>query len=342
MKNGKGLVAAAAKVLVAAFILVVTGTAAPPALAQEPEKPQPAAQSPQPPAPELQPAAQPAPPKDLVLRGDATCTLCHNTPEILSIGQARHGVTGDARTPSCQTCHGESTGHMTNPAGAPPDVVFKKGPFEASDDRVRAGQCLACHRGTARTRWDGSPHQNNQLGCNDCHRVHVSADPVLARRTQIDVCFACHKEPRADSHKISTHPIQVGKVVCSDCHNPHGSAGPALVKKNTINETCWTCHADKRGPFLFEHQPVVENCAYCHTPHGSNITPLLSSRPPWLCQSCHDGQHSSENAIGRNAAGNQAGLTNQNPSNQALGRACLNCHSVIHGSNSPSGGYLQR
>jgi DmsE family decaheme c-type cytochrome len=341
MKNGKGLVAAALRVLAAAFIVLVTGTAATPALAQEPEKPQPAAQSPQPPAPEPQPAAQAAPPKDLVLRGDATCTRCHNTPEILSIGQTRHGVTGDARTPSCQTCHKESVGHMTNP-GTPPDVVFKKGPFEASDDRIRAGQCLACHRGTARTRWDGSPHQNNQLGCNDCHQVHAPTDRVLAKRTQIDVCFSCHKEPRADSHKISTHPIQVGKVVCSDCHNPHGSAGPSLVKMNTINETCWTCHADKRGPFLFEHQPVVENCALCHTPHGSNISPLLSSRPPWLCQACHDGQHSSENAFGRNAAGNQAGLTSQNPSNQALGRACLNCHSVIHGSNSPSGGYLQR
>jgi DmsE family decaheme c-type cytochrome len=304
------------------------------AIAQEPT---PAAA--QPPAPA---AAQQPVPKDLVLRDDAKCTRCHDAPGILSIGQTRHGVTADMRTPTCTTCHGESAGHLKEGPGTKPDVVFKKGPYEVSDDRVRAGQCLSCHRGTARTRWDGSQHQNNQLACNNCHQVHAPADRVLAKKTQTEVCFACHKEQRADSHKISTHPIQAGKVVCSDCHNPHGSAGPTLVKKNTINETCWTCHADKRGPFLFEHQPVVENCAYCHTPHGSNLSPLLVSRPPWLCQSCHDGQHSSENAIGRNAAGNQAGLTNQSPSNQATGRACLNCHSVIHGSNSPSGGYLQR
>ena len=27
--------------------------------------------------------------------------------------------------------------------------------------------------------------------------------------------------------------------------------------------------AEKRGPFLWEHAPVVENCTNCHTPHGS-------------------------------------------------------------------------
>jgi DmsE family decaheme c-type cytochrome len=276
---------------------------------------------------------------------DKVCTVCHNeswrTP-VISIYQTKHGVIGDSRTPACQSCHGVSEGHLTKGPGTAPDVVFKKGPFKVSDDRTRSTQCLTCHRGEARTRWAGSPHQNNQLACNDCHKVHAPVDPVLAKKTQAPVCFACHKEQRADTLKISSHPIKEGKVVCSDCHNPHGSAGPMLVKKNTINETCWQCHAEKRGPFLFEHQPVVENCANCHTPHGSNITPLLQSRAPWLCQSCHDGQHSSENAIGRNAAGNQGGLVNANPSNQALGRACLNCHSEIHGSNSPNGGYLQR
>lgn len=290
-------------------------------------------------------AAEPGEVAKAALARDAVCTACHNeswrTP-VLAIYQTKHGVKADARTPGCQTCHGESAGHLKEGPGTKPDVVFKKGPYELSDDRVRAGQCLTCHKGTARTHWDGSPHQNNQLACNDCHQVHAPVDRVLAKKTQTEVCFACHKEQRADSYKISSHPIKEGKVVCSDCHNPHGSSGPSLVKKNTINETCWTCHADKRGPFLFEHQPVVENCAYCHMPHGSNISPLLVSRSPWLCQSCHDGQHSSETAIGRNAAGNQAGLVNANPSNQALGRGCLNCHSEIHGSNSPNGGYLQR
>jgi len=288
-----------------------------------------------------------APRKDLVLNGDARCTRCHDAednPQILEIGKSKHGVRGDARTPTCTSCHGESDSHVNKPADATerprPDRTFTK--HSTTPVEARNEACLSCHKGTARTRWDGSPHHVNQLACADCHQAHAAVDRVLVKKTQAPVCFACHREQRADSYKISTHPIQVGKVACSDCHNPHGSAGPSLVKKNTINETCFMCHTDKRGPHLWEHQPVVENCANCHTPHGSNLSPLLVSRAPWLCQSCHDGQHSSENPVGRNAAGNQGGLTNQSPSNQAVGRACLACHSVIHGSNSPQGGFFQR
>jgi DmsE family decaheme c-type cytochrome len=290
---------------------------------------------------------KPAARKDLVLNGDAKCTRCHDAednPQILEIGKTKHGVRGDARTPTCTSCHGESDTHVNKPANATerpkPDRTFTKKsetPIEARNDA-----CLTCHKGTARTHWTGSTHQVNQVACADCHQVHAATDKVLWRKTQTTVCFTCHREQRADSFKISTHPIKEGKVVCADCHNPHGSPGPSMVKKNTINETCHTCHAEKRGPFLFEHQPVVENCANCHTPHGSNLSPMLVSRAPFLCQSCHDGQHSSENPIGRNAASNQGGFTGTSPSNQATGRACLNCHSVIHGSNSPNGGYFQR
>jgi DmsE family decaheme c-type cytochrome len=285
----------------------------------------------------------PTPPKDLILRGDAKCTTCHDQnsyPGVMAIGQTKHGVTGDLRTPTCTNCHGESTDHQANPGATKPDRTFTKNSTTPFDERADA--CLSCHKGTARTHWAGSQHQVNQVVCSDCHQIHAPQDRVLQRKTQTQVCFACHREQRADSYKISTHPIQIGKVICSDCHNPHGSAGPSLVKKNTVNETCHLCHAEKRGPFLFDHQPVVENCANCHTPHGSNLTPLLVSRPPWLCQSCHDGQHSSENPVGRNAASNQGGFSGASPSNQAVGRACLACHSEIHGSNSPNGGYFQR
>lgn len=276
---------------------------------------------------------------------DKMCTVCHNESwraPVLSIYQTKMGVVGDPRTPSCQSCHGVSEGHLKQGPGTKPDVVFKKGPYPVSDDKVRAGQCISCHKGAARTRWDGSAHQNNQVACNDCHKVHAPVDPVLARKTQTQVCFACHREQRADSLKISTHPIREGKVVCADCHNPHGSSGPSMVKRNSITETCHQCHAEKRGPFLFEHQPVVENCANCHAPHGSNLSPMMLSRSPFLCQSCHDGPHASETPAGRNAAGFQGGFTGANPSANVTGRGCLNCHSQIHGSNSPSGGYFQR
>jgi DmsE family decaheme c-type cytochrome len=283
------------------------------------------------------------------LQKDALCTKCHDESEnapILSLYQTKHGVRGDSRTPTCQACHGASAAHLkgavngekTRPA---PDYVFKKGVYQASDNKDRAAQCLTCHKGGKRNLWEGAQHDAAGVACNDCHVVHRPKDKLLDKKTQAEVCFACHKEQRADSKKLSHHPISEGKVVCGDCHNPHGSSGPKLLKKNTVTETCFQCHAEKRGPFLFEHQPAVEDCTNCHTPHGSNIAPLLKSRPPMLCQECHDGSHASGTPVGPNAAGKQAGLTGSVSANN-VGNACMNCHRQVHGSNSPAGAYFQR
>jgi len=292
---------------------------------------------------------------DEALKKDQVCTRCHDESEtlpILSIYQTPHGVRGDVRTPTCQSCHGESLKHLhgdKNVQGrAKPDVIFNKHTFPVSSPGERAEACLACHKGTARTHWDGSQHETAGLACNDCHKIHQPVDKVRQKSTQREVCFTCHKEQRADTHKISTHPLDAGKMACSDCHNPHGSTGPKLLKKNTVNETCWQCHADKRGPFLWEHQPVSEDCTNCHTPHGSNITPLLKDRPPMLCDDCHDGPHNSQAPYGAGMAGTQ-GTTVTNPllnannaSSSAAGRACMNCHVMVHGSNSPAGALLHR
>ena len=59
-------------------------------------------------------------PKDGVLRGDATCTRCHDAESdfpVFAIGKTRHGVTADGRTPTCTDCHGPSDTHMNIPEG---------------------------------------------------------------------------------------------------------------------------------------------------------------------------------------------------------------------------------
>ena len=295
---------------------------------------------------------------DVALKRDAVCTKCHDESEtkpVLSIYLTRHGVRADARTPTCQQCHGESEKHVRGDASqkgrARPDVVFgKDGVYEADEAPVQAAACLNCHKNGARSHWSGSQHESHDIACAQCHRVHMRSDPVLVKTTQAEVCFACHKEQRAQTHRYSTHPLDAGKMSCSDCHNPHGTTGPTLLVKNSVNDTCYTCHAEKRGPFLWEHGPVVDDCTNCHTPHGSNNAPLLKTRAPYLCQECHVADHGRTLYSGQNlpggaaatVAGTQTNALLQSPNAQANGRACLQCHSQVHGSNHPGGAKFLR
>jgi DmsE family decaheme c-type cytochrome len=291
---------------------------------------------------------------DSSLKGDAVCTRCHDETEakpVLSIYKTAHGVKADARTPGCQTCHGASEAHVKNVAGTDvrPWVDIDFGPKAPTDPRVQSETCLDCHRGGLRNHWDGSEHERSDVPCSSCHAVHTSHDKVLAKATQQEVCYACHKTQRAQVHRLSAHPIVAGKVSCSDCHNPHGSTGPKLMARDSVNETCYTCHADRRGPFLWEHTPVTEDCTNCHTPHGSNNPALLKTRVPFLCQQCHTGDHSRDINSAAHLPGGNATTVNgrqplgaQAPRLQANARACLNCHSVVHGSNHPAGARFQK
>lgn len=292
------------------------------------------------------------------LDSDAVCTRCHDENEnkpILSIYQTPHGNKADARTPSCQACHGVSDAHVHAdpklPTPPSPDIVFseKSKHYPATSADARNGQCLGCHQNGLRTHWTGSQHQGQGVACSSCHTSHEPHDKVLAKGTQPEVCFNCHKAQRSETHLFSTHPIQAGKTACSDCHNPHGSTGPKLLVKNSTNETCYTCHAEKRGPFLWEHSPVFDDCSNCHTPHGSNNTPLLKTRVPWLCQECHSADHAQTVNSGANlidgdvtTVNGQQTPANLNPRSQLNARACLNCHTQIHGSNHPAGAKFNR
>ncbi len=276
--------------------------------------------------------------------GVDTCLGCHeSSPEfpLLAILQTRHGTKGDPRTPfgsehGCQSCHGRAGAHVSDPVDAP--VAIRFGPDTPAD--VQNEPCLSCHRGGKHMNWKGSPHDNNGVACASCHEVHAAADPMLEhadlrpetwRRAQSDTCFGCHPQERARMHRVSAHPLKEGQMRCSDCHNPHGSTGPSQLVRGTVNETCYSCHAEKRGPFLWEHAPVREDCTNCHEPHGSNHPPLLNSRGPFLCQQCHMASFHPSTAYTPNR------LPGGAPADQLLTRNCLNCHTEIHGSNHPAG-----
>ena len=101
------------------------------------------------------------------------------------------------------------------------------------------------------------------------------------------------------------------------------------VTRASTSETCYTCHQDKRGPFLWEHEPVRENCSGCHDPHGSHHDYMLTTRSPLLCQRCHIATRHPTSLYDAT----QAGVAN----NRLFNKGCANCHNTIHGSNHPSG-----
>ncbi len=266
---------------------------------------------------------------DLVLNGDAQCTRCHDEYEfypVLSIGKTKHGTRADARTPSCISCHGGSEAHLagsetedTRPAL---DIVF--GVKSMTPVTEQNQTCLSCHQGGERIHWQLGAHNGNDVACTSCHQIHSEHDKVADRLTQAAVCFSCHKQQRMDTRKFSRHPIEEGKVVCSDCHNAHGSASVNALVRDSLVDTCYQCHAEKRGPFIWNHEPVNEDCSFCHSSHGSNIDAMLNTRMPMLCQNCHEGDA-------------HRGLPPSETSRMTTGRGCVNCHTNIHGSNSPAG-----
>ncbi len=295
--------------------------------------------------------ADKATPKDLVLKGDAKCTRCHDENDdypVLDIAKTRHGGVANFVSLTCTSCHGDSNAHINNPEGKKdrpkPDYVFgKKGAATPAADRAQA--CLACHAGNRHLAfWESGRHKKNDVACDNCHVIHeaknvplrkenptVSPLVTTTRQLQYETCTNCHKQIRSQLLKTSHHPIIEGKLNCTSCHNPHGALSHAMVKDESVNQLCTGFHVDKRGPFMQEHAPVEENCLTCHNSHGSIHAKLLNERVPNLCQDCHDWSRHP----GTYYSGNQ-GWSASPPNTRLVARACLNCHTNIHGSNAPA------
>jgi DmsE family decaheme c-type cytochrome len=148
-------------------------------------------------------------------------------------------------------------------------------------------------------------------------------------KRQPELCLQCHQMRRAQLQRSSHMPYREGKVTCTSCHNPHGTPNPKMLIQSSTNENCLSCHTERRGPFLWEHPPVLENCANCHEAHGSNNPQLLKVRMPRVCDDCHDSSRHPTQAQPLSSIKN-------------FNRGCTNCHSYIHGSNHPSGSAFLR
>ena len=274
-----------------------------------------------------------APAADYV--GSDTCLACHED-ATTHLANTVHWKAAQPRSPAaamgCESCHGPGSRHIEDPSD---DTTIKK--FTKMRPREVSATCLGCHTQASHAMWDGSMHDSRNLSCTTCHSVHnpVSEHAQLKASREVELCAGCHRTEVLKMNRVSHMPVTETAMTCSSCHNPHGSTNVRLLKTgNWINESCVSCHAEKRGPFLFEHAAGRESCVTCHDPHGSSNEKMLVAKLPMLCQRCHIGsRHPS--TIYDNAA-------LQTNSNRLLGRGCVNCHQNIHGSNHPSGQTLTR
>jgi DmsE family decaheme c-type cytochrome len=285
--------------------------------------------------------AAPIPTNPLAPNADAigarTCIACHSQENVqashtLHVASFRAGAANSGPQAACETCHGPGSEHAKNPTAPGSIIAFTHD--SKTTPATQAGVCLGCHAGGARQHWIGSVHEERGLSCADCHNpmARLSPEGVLAKPTINEVCATCHQDIRAKFNRRSHMPLPEGQIACTDCHNPHGTLTKPLLKTDTVNETCYTCHAEKRGPFLYEHAPVRESCLNCHDPHGSNQQTLLLAPLPMLCQQCHTmTRHPNDLQVPTNLG------PGPNPDERLMGRACLTCHTNIHGSNNPSG-----
>ncbi|MEN8153716.1 MAG: GSU2203 family decaheme c-type cytochrome [Acidobacteriota bacterium] len=268
--------------------------------------------------------------------GDKACLECHD--DVMKNYQKNvHSRLKDFELKGlkkgCESCHGPGGEHAKE-GDTTKIVSFKKGSKAGT-----SGACLSCHKSLKASDWNLSDHAASEVGCAVCHPIHkgksvAKEDPYL--------CMSCHKDIKVQSMYPSHHPLREGKMKCSSCHSHHGSLVNNLKSNERINDLCYSCHADKRGPFVFEHAPVTEDCLSCHNPHGTVANNLLKQSEPFLCLQCHESHlHAGRIGMDHEKTLPSTQWTSANPHGtdgwrRAFLTKCTQCHFKIHGTDDPS------
>ncbi|HXJ11745.1 MAG TPA: DmsE family decaheme c-type cytochrome [Candidatus Limnocylindrales bacterium] len=261
--------------------------------------------------------------------GVETCKTCHdeiskgfeNTPHFATSMAAKLDAHAGPEWQGCEACHGPGKAHVDGGGDKTKIFTFK----DASPVQISA-RCLDCHANShEQNNFGRSAHLQSGVSCIDCHSPHHARESeFLLKESAPKLCYACHLDVRAEFARPFHHRVNEGLVQCADCHNAHGGfLAHQLRRADGYDEVCYKCHAEKQGPFVYQHEAKIEGCTVCHSPHGSTNQRMLKlNQVNLLCISCHS-QAATAGPPGTPSFHDQS----------TKYQACTLCHVAVHGSN---------
>ena len=201
--------------------------------------------------------------------------------------------------------------------------------------------CLNCHSGGKRTHWRGSSHPGNDVTCTHCHTLHLPSDPVLAKDNPARSMFPLPQDPtRGDACAIHAwRRLRKGGVLGLPQRARRSRAETTATtagQRRLLHLPCRIARsvpvgapAGVRRLHALPHPARLEHCA---TVEGAAA--MVVSKLPRRFATYHASAFRARTFNRAQAAQTRLRLL--------LARACLNCHSAIHGSNHPSGARFTR